>query len=110
MAYEVERKLARAMQDCLGELHDHDLLLAWLERGKDFFAGPWPVLGDALTADRAKLFRRFLRLRRSWKARTRREPTVAPLEEPRFVNLEPAPVTLRLIAPTRKDVASSLIA
>ena len=110
MAYEVERKLARAMQDCLGELHDHDLLLAWLERGKDFFAGPWPVLGHALVADRAKLFRRFLRLRRSWKARTRREPTVAPLEEPRFVNLEPAPVTLRLIAPTRKDVASSLIA
>ena len=51
------------------------------------------MLGHALVADRAKLFRRFLRLRRSWKARTRREPTVAPLEEPRFVNLEPAPVT-----------------
>jgi CHAD domain-containing protein len=110
MAFEVERRLTRDMQDCLGELHDHDLLLGWLEQGQDFFAGPWPVLYDRLASDRASLLRRFLRLRKRWKERTGSEPTVAPLEEPRFVNLEPAPVTLKLVVPTRKDVASGMIA
>ena len=110
MAYEVERKLCRDLQDCLGELHDHDMLLSWLERGEDFFAGPWPVLHERLAEDRARLLRRFLRLRGRWRARTRPESTVAPLAEPRFVSLEPAPVALRLIAPTRREVASLMLA
>lgn len=108
MAYEVERKLAREMQECLGELHDHDLLLFWLERGEDFFAGPWPALQPRLAVDRQKLFRRFLRLRKRWMERTKADATVATIEEPRFVSLEAAPVTLRLIT-TPKQVASTMV-
>jgi hypothetical protein len=44
-----------------------------------------------------KLWRRFLLVRRRWLARTRPAPTVAPLEEPRFVHLEVTPVQLRLV-------------
>jgi CHAD domain-containing protein len=108
MAFDVERRLARELQACLGELHDHDLLCFWLERGEDFFAGPWPLLEPRLAEDRARLFRKFLRLRKRWQERTREEPAVAPLEEPRFVSLEAAPVTLRLIT-TPKHVASTMV-
>ncbi|MEK6610046.1 MAG: CHAD domain-containing protein [Gemmatimonadota bacterium] len=108
LAYEVERKLTRDLQECLGELHDHDLLLYWLELGEDFFAGPWRTLQPRLAEDRKKLFRRFLRLRKQWLERTQAEPTVATTEEPKFVSLEAAPVTLRLIT-TPKQVASTMI-
>ncbi len=117
IAYDAERRLTRDLQDCLGEIHDHDLLLGWLagaeERGRSprppvkpaLMAGPWPVLEQRLAFDRARLFRRFLRLRRRWFARTEPASRVAPIEEPRFVNLEPAPVQLRLETP-RRTVAS----
>ena len=120
VAYDEERRLARQLQDCLGEIHDHDLLLEWFaeaagtaahERGprppakQALLAGPWPVLEQRLAFDRARLFRRFLRLRRRWFARTEPAGTVVPLEEPRFVSLEAAPVQLRLEAP-RRTVAS----
>jgi CHAD domain-containing protein len=118
VAYDEERRLARQLQDCLGEIHDHDLLLGWFAeaagtnaraRGRApqppvkpaLMAGPWPVLEQRLVMDRAKLFRRFLRLRRRWLARTEQAGAVAPLEEPRFVRLEAAPVQLRLDAPHR---------
>ncbi len=117
IAYDAERRLTRDLQDCLGEIHDHDLLLGWLAGGEErgraprppvkpaLMAGPWPVLEQRLALDRARLFRRFLRLRRRWFARTEPASRVAPLEEPRFVNLEPAPVQLRLETP-RRTVAS----
>ena len=127
IAFEEERRLARLMQDCLGEIHDHDLLLGWLQgtdaqtRGRTdapthgrtvappveatLFAGAWRLLPERLAAARAKLERRFLRLRRQWLARTEPEGSVVPLEAPRFVNLEAAPVQLRLAAP-QKTVAS----
>ena len=98
LAYDVERRLARAMQDVLGELHDHDLLLGWLRKGRGAFRGEWPRLTARLADERARLLRRFLAMRVRWQSRTRAEPTVAMLETPRFVNLEAAPVTLRLVA------------
>jgi CHAD domain-containing protein len=107
-AYDVERKVARAMQGVLGEVHDHDLLLSWLVAGEGPFAGPWPVLEARLARERTRLYRRFLRLRRDWRKRTRETPNVAALEEPRFVHLEPRPVTLRLVT-GGKHVASTLI-
>jgi CHAD domain-containing protein len=109
LAYDAERKLARQIQDCLGETHDHDLLLGWLEAGEDLFTGPWLELPGRLAADRQKLFRRFLRLRGRWLQRTTPRAAMAPIEEPRFVSLEPAPVTLRLIK-SPKQVASTMIA
>lgn len=108
LAYDAERRLARAMQDVLGDLHDRDLLRGRLEEGRGAWAGPWPALTARLTAERARLMRRFLRLRREWTARTRPDPTVAPLEAPRFVNLEVQPVTLRLVTGP-KHVASSMV-
>ena len=120
IAYEEERRLARQLQDCLGEIHDHDLLLEWFaeaagkashEHGprapvkQTLLAGPWPGLEPRLGFDRAKLFRRFLRLRRRWLARTEPAGAVVPLEEPRFVRLEATPVQLRLEA-SRRTVAS----
>ena len=110
--------LARLLQDCLGEIHDHDLLLEWLTEdtgtgarghgGTDkppvearLFAGAWHVLPERLAADRAKLLRRFLRLRREWLARTEPGGSVVPLVLPRFVNLEAESVQLRLAAPQR---------
>jgi len=108
LAYDVERRLARQMQDVLGEIHDRDLLLGWLAEGKGAFRGPWPRLTSRLTAERARLFRRFLRLRREWNECTREEPAVAPLEAPRFVHLEAQPVTLRLVRGSR-SVASTMV-
>jgi hypothetical protein len=54
---------------------------------------------------RQRLLRRFLRLRGRWLKRTEPAGIVAPLEEPRFVALEAAPVQLRIAAP-QKTVAS----
>ena len=92
-AYEVERALTRELQDCLGEMRDHDLLLAALAEDA---AGPLPQLTAGVKAGRRKLWRRFLELRRRWRAREAPQRTVAPIEQPRFVNLEAAPV-LRLV-------------
>jgi len=108
LAYDVERRMARALQDVLGELHDRDLLLGWLARGRGAFAGPWPRLEARLGAERARLMRRFLRLRRQWAERTRPEPALASLEPPRFAHLDVQPVTLRLVTGP-KQVASGMI-
>jgi len=114
LAFEQERKLTRDLQDCLGGIHDHDLLLSWFSGTADaaatpveaaLFAGAWRVLPERLAADRARLLRRFLRLRRKWLERTEPSGIVAQLEEPRFVALEAAPVQLRLAA-SQKTVAS----
>jgi CHAD domain-containing protein len=122
LAFDEERKLTRDLQDCLGEIHDNDVLLSWFtEAGgteahaqgrlantpveAQLFAGAWRLLPELLAADRARLFRRFIRLRRKWLRRTEPAGIVAPLEEPRFVALEAAPVQLRL-SPPQKTVAS----
>lgn len=113
IAFDEERLLARLLQDCLGEIHDHDLLLEWFGGRHtaaapveaELFGGVWRVLPERLAADRARLLRRFLRLRRRWLARTEPGGTVVPLVLPRFVNLEAEPVQLRLVAP-QKTVAS----
>lgn len=122
LAFDEERRLTRQLQDCLGEIHDHDLLLSWITRPPEragegpgrgakppveaaLFAGVWQVLPARLAAERQRLLRRFQRLRRKWRARTEAAGAVAPLEAPRFVNLEAAPVQLRLAAP-QKTVAS----
>lgn len=122
LAFDAERRLTRQLQDCLGEIHDHDLLLGWFTEagrtearargrapkppvGAKRFAGNWDVLVGRLAADRAALLRRFARLRRQWLARTEPEGAVVPLADPRFVSLEVAPVQLRLVAP-QKTVAS----
>jgi CHAD domain-containing protein len=107
-SYDAERRLAREMQDVLGEIHDRDLLAQWLDEGKGAFRGSWPVLTARLAAERARLFRRFLRQRRAWRARTTPEPLMAPLEEPRWVHLEPQPVTLRLVT-GGKSVAATMV-
>ena len=107
LSYDAERRMARAIQDVLGEIHDRDLLLAWLAEGEGPFAGRWPALAERLQDERARLVRRFLRLRREWSARTRPEPPV-PLEAPRFATLEVQPVTLRLVTGP-KHVASRLV-
>ena len=110
LAFDEERKLTRDLQDCLGEIHDHDLLLSWFSGASDatatpveaaLFAGAWRVLPERLAADRARLFRRFLRLRRRWLRRTEPAGIVATFEEPRFVALEAAPVQLRITSPQR---------
>ena len=99
LAYDAERTLSHELQDCLGELRDHDVLLAVLaEKGA---GGPWPQLTARVAAGRRRLWRRFLGLRRRWHLRTRPAQTVAQLEEPRFVNLEVTPVQLRLVMPHR---------
>jgi CHAD domain-containing protein len=108
LAYDVERRMAREMQEVLGDIHDRDLLLDWLREGRGAFKGTWPRLEARLAAERARLMRRFLRLRGDWAERTRPEPTVAPIETPRFVNLEVQPVALRLVTGP-KHVASSLV-
>jgi CHAD domain-containing protein len=114
LAFDEERTLTRDLQDCLGEIHDHDLLLSWFSGEADaaatpveaaLFAGAWRVLPARLATDRARLFRRFLRLRRKWLRRTEPVGSVAQFEEPRFVALEAAPVQLRLTSP-QKTVAS----
>jgi len=98
LAYDAERALARDLQDCLGEMRDHDLLFAMLAADG---AGAWTQLSRRVAEGRQKLWRRFLELRRRWHARTRPAQTVAPLEAPRFVNLEVTPVQLRLVADGR---------
>jgi CHAD domain-containing protein len=113
LAFDEERTLTRELQDCLGEIHDHDLLLSWFAGESEaatpveaaLFAGAWRALPERLAVERGTLFRKFLRLRRKWLARTEPARTVAPLEEPRFVSLEAAPVQLRLTSP-QKTVAS----
>jgi CHAD domain-containing protein len=95
LAYDAERALARDLQDCLGELRDHDLLFAALAADG---AGAWPQLTRRVTRARQARWRRFLALRRRWHAHTRPPQAVAALEEPRFVNLEVTPVQLRLVA------------
>lgn len=107
LAYDVERRMARELQDVLGSIHDHDLLLDWLAEGRGPFAGRWPALRLRLSRERQRLFRRFVKQRAAWLERT--QPAAAPLEEPRFVNLEPAPVALRLVS-RPKHVASTMIA
>jgi len=109
IAFDEERRLSRLLQDCLGAIHDHDVLIEWFAGRHasatpveaELFAGAWRVLPERLTAGRAKLLRRFLRLRREWLARTEPAGPVVALEAPRFVNLEAAPVQLRLAAPQR---------
>jgi len=122
VAFDAERRLTRQLQDCLGEIHDHDLLLGWFEEAgrtdapahgrvagppveAELFAGAWRSLPERLAADRAALLRRFLRLRRAWRAHTEPAGSVVPIEDPRFVSLEVAPVQLRLAA-SGKTVAS----
>lgn len=104
LAYEAERALARELQDCLGELRDHDALGATL---KDGGGAAWPQLTARITEGRQRLWRRFVELRRRWHARTRPAQAVAAFEEPRFVNLEVTPVQLRLVTP-RKSVAARI--
>ena len=107
LSYDAERRVARSIQDVLGEIHDRDLLLEWLDEDEGAFAGSWPALAARLQDERARLVRRFLRLRREWSARTRPEPLV-PLEAPRFATLEVQPVTLRLVTGP-KHVASKTV-
>jgi CHAD domain-containing protein len=107
-SYDVERKLARDLQDVLGEIHDRDLLLAWMAEGRGAFKGPWRALEARLRIERARRFRRFLQHRRAWQERTRPEPMVAPLDVPRWVSLEPQEVTLRLIKGTRSVAAGEI--
>ncbi len=106
LAYDTELAIARGMQDCLGELHDTDVLLARLADGGGAFAGPWPHLVRQLETARLALLRRFAVLRKRWRARTAEAP-VEPAE-PRFVALEPAAVQLRLIT-GGKQIASAMI-
>jgi CHAD domain-containing protein len=96
LAYDVERRLARRMQEVLGEIHDRDLLLDLLAWGKRRFRGSWPALHPRLAAERQVLVRRFLKLRREWLKRTAEAPPEA--AAPRYASLEPARVTLRLVA------------
>ena len=101
LAFDAERAVARDLQDCLGEMRDHDLLFARLA---DDGAGAWPQLSARVAEGRMTLWRRFLQVRRRWLAGTLPAPTVAPLEEPRFVHLEVTPVQLRLVGPrTRRS-------
>jgi len=100
LAFDAERAVARDLQDRLGELRDHDLLFARLAEDG---AGAWPQLSARVAEGRMKLWRRLLQVRRRWFARTRPAPTVAPLEEPRFVHLEVTPVQLRLVEPSRAE-------
>jgi len=102
LAFDAERAVARDLQDRLGELRDHDLLFARLAEDG---AGAWPQLAVRVAEGRMTLWRRFLQVRRRWFARTRPAPTVAPLEEPRFVHLEVTPVQLRLVRPHRSEAA-----
>jgi CHAD domain-containing protein len=104
LAYDAERALARDLQDCLGEMRDHDLLAAALAADGP---GAWRQLRAQVTEGRHRLWRRFLELRRRWHAHTRPAQAVAPFVEPRFVNLEVTPVQLRLVTP-RKSVAATI--
>ncbi len=104
-SYDAERRLAREMQDVLGEIHDRDLLLAWMAEGRGAFRGPWRALNARLTAERARLMRRFFQRRHAWLAHTRDERAAPVTDTPRWVHLEPQAVTLRLV-PGTKSVAA----
>jgi len=104
LAYDAERALARDLQDCLGEIRDHDLLAAALAADG---AGAWRQTTARVKEGRHRLWRRFLELRRRWHAHTRPTLAVAPFVEPRFVNLEVTPVQLRLVTP-RRSVAATI--
>ena len=95
---ELQRKAIRISEAAL------EATLAEIKAGMAKLADPRKTSAE----DRKKLLRRFLRLRRQWLERTQAEPAVATTEEPKFVSLEAAPVTLRLIT-TPKQVASTMI-
>ena len=59
LAYDAERALSRDLQDCLGEMRDHDLLAAALAADG---AGAWRQVRSQLTEGRHRLWRRFLEL------------------------------------------------
>jgi len=99
VAFGSELRLARALQDALGKLHDHDLLLALLEKNRGAFRGDWQALRLYLVRQRSAQLRKFRKLRSEWTERTRSAPVQT--EQSRFVNLEPQSVTLRLIAGDR---------
>lgn len=106
LSYDEERRLARQMQEVLGEIHDRDLLLDRLATGKGAWKGPWPGLHRRLATERQALIRRFLRLRQRWNAQTRVPD--ADDGDGRFVSLEPATVRLRLVAGGRHVAHATL--
>lgn len=106
LAYDAELEVARAVQDCLGELRDIDVVKAAMKDGRGAFAGPWPVTSRRLGVARRERLARFVELRERW-----RELTRAVAEGPgatAFPSLEAAPVTLRLISGGRQ-IASAMI-
>jgi CHAD domain-containing protein len=119
VAFAAELKLARAMQDCLGDLHDLDLLRGRLRDDGGAFARRWTGLRRRLAAARLVLLRRFLSLRGRWSERTGSAAGAPPLAQDHaasgtqpadaaFSALEAAPVQLRLVSGARQ-IASAMI-